>query len=334
MSYVLDMQEWAMDGLSHEEISSALEGMLDFLDTAKIRGEDVWVGRHIYTSKVYFEKTLWELFDRDLAVGLSPELIQEFSGHFNRTKHYDDFEDSWPKGFADMGNVSVDGAPSVDNLDVLWAFSLTNSRDACACVGLGKERVQQVISADKAVNLHWVWGEKSRAAFWRDALTINGDSVDQLRKLAPHAYPDLYFAEKVWRGCERLSGGYHAHSSELQRYLATLNDFGYWVFKGAPPDIDHPVKALYGRELPSAQLIERRFTHLNLNVSPENPNVEADAACKKSRTVDVDGEPLYCQWHGKLLLWINRIHIHGPVSQSENKVVIGVVADHLPLPGD
>jgi hypothetical protein len=128
-----------------------------------------------------------------------------------------------------MANVSVDGAPSVDNLDVLWAFSLTNSRDACACVGLGNEYVQRVISADKGVNLHWVWKEESRAAFWRDAFTVNGDSVDQLGKLAPHAYPDLYFADRICRGCEKLSGGCHTHSSELQRYLATLNDFGHWV---------------------------------------------------------------------------------------------------------
>lgn len=332
MSYVLDMQEWQLDAWNAQEITDALEGLLDFLDLAKKRGETVWFGRHINNTKVYGERSFWELFDGEL--GLSSDLIQEFSGHFNNALYYDDAEEAWPPKFSDMAAVAVNDEVATDNLDLLWAFCLTNSRRACACVGLGREGRAQVCSDDTQTTLHWVWQEESRASFWRDALLVNGDSVDELRNLAPHAFPKLYFNERVWRGCERLRGGYHTHSAELRRYLAVINDFGYWVFQGAPPDINYPQRVVYGEGLPSAQLIERRFANLNLDIAPENPDVEAHENCRLARTFDLDGRSLYCHWHGKLQPWINRIHIHSPVAESENMVVIGFVADHLPLPRD
>lgn len=332
MSYVLDMQEWQLDTWNAQEITDALEGLLDFLDIAKQRGETVWIGRHFNDTKIYGDRSFWELFDRGLGLGLSNDLIQEFSGHFNSAIYYDDDEDSWPAKFSDMASVAVNGGTPIDNLDILWAFSLTSIRQACACVGLGREGRAQVSSDGVQITLHWVWLEESRAFFWRDALLVRGDSVDELRKIAPSAYPNLYFNDRVWRGCETLSGGYRTHSTELRRYLAILNDFGYWVFKGEPPYIDYPQRAVYGRELPSAQLIERRFSHLKLNMAPEKPNVEKNEKCRQARTFDLDGRSLYCHWHGKLQAWINRIHIHGPVAESDNKVVIGFVADHLPLP--
>ena len=334
MSYVLDMQEWQLDSWNAQEITDALEGLLDFLDLAKERGETVWLGRHVNNTKVYGERSFWELFDRELGLGLSNDLIQEFSGHFNSAIYYDDDEDTWPAKFSDMASVSVNGEVALDNLDVLWAFCLTNSRQACACVGLGREGPTQVSSDGAQTTIHWVWLEGSRVSFWRDALLVHGDSVDELRNLAPRAYPNLYFNDRVWRGCDSLRGGYRTHSAELRRYLDIFNDFGFWVFKGGPPDINYPQRAVYCEDLPSAQLIERRFAHLNLAMAPENPNVEANENCRLARTFDLNGRSLYCHWHGKLQAWINRIHIHGPVAESDNKLVIGFVADHLPLPGD
>lgn len=334
MSYVFDTNEWNLDARSPAQIKSALEGLLEFLEVAKERGETVWFGRHANYTKVLGERSFWELFDRDLDLGLPNELIQEFSGHFNSANYYDDSEDIWPEQFANMAPVAVNGEPPLDNLDVLWAFTLNRNNRACACVGLGREGTAEVQSNGDVTTLHWVWGERSKADFWRGALLINGDSVEELRSLAPHAYPQLYFNERVWRGCGRLRGGYLTHSAELRKYLAAFNDFGYWVFKGAPPDTTFPQSPLYGRELPSAQLIEQRFRHLNLDMAPENPDVEADATCKAARTFELGDRSLYCEWHGKLQAWINRVHIHGPVPESGNRVVIGFVADHLQLPGD
>ena len=54
--------------------------------------------------------------------------------------------------------------------------------------------------------------------------------------------------------------------------------------------------------------------------------------CCRAREAEIGGRIVYCEWHIRLEPNRNRIHIHRPVKESCEKVVVGVIAKHLPLP--
>lgn len=68
-------------------------------------------------------------------------------------------------------------------------------------------------------------------------------------------------------------------------------------------------------------------------MAPENPDVYLDNRCRRAREIAIGERTLYCEWHGKLELHQNRVHIHPPVIESNGKVIIAFFHEHLPLPG-
>ncbi len=81
------------------------------------------------------------------------------------------------------------------------------------------------------------------------------------------------------------------------------------------------------------QLVERRFRGWGLEIAPENPDVWEDGRCRRARERVLEGRTLYCEWHYKFG-HRNRAHIHPPVPESQDKLVVAIFRDHLPLPGD
>lgn len=331
--YVLDVSDWDFNGLSSDQIEDRLEDLLTRLDAASLAHESIWIGSHLNDAKVYSDKTIWEIFDPSIGFKLRRGILQELSGYLNPTKYYDNNEQDWPPCFSDCDNVFIDEVESF-NLDVLFALCWIKSKVACACLGMGSDKVSLARFSDFTANVHWIWSKSSKLNFWRAAIQVHGDTPDTLQELSTKAYPDLYFNDRVWRGCNRLDGGYIAHSDELQRYLAHFNDYGYWIFKGAPPETNITDDPIYNETQPSAQIIEERFANLTLVVTPEKPNVAETRSCREARTFTLGEETLYCHWHGKIQPHRNRIYIHAPTKASKNKVVIGFIEDHLPLPGD
>lgn len=331
--YVLEVADWNLNGLSPNQIEDRLEDLLESLDAAGLANESIWIGSHLNTAKVYTDKTIWEIFDPSLGLSLPRGILQELSGYLNPTEYYDNNEPRWPPGFDELQQVHVENQ-EVFNLDVLWAVCWIRSRVACACLGLGSEKVTSVRIENFTANVHWIWSNSSKLSFWRAAIQVHGDSPATLQELSIKAYPKLYFNERVWRGCNRLDGGYLAHAEELQRYLAAFNDHGHWVFKGAPPEINVTNNPVYNEVTPSAQIIEERFANLTLIVTPEKPNVAEFNYCREPRTFTLGDEELYCHWHGKIQPHRNRIYIHPPTKSSKDKLIIGFIEDHLPLPGD
>lgn len=299
-------------------------------DTMEL-GQIISVGDDFQTRPMRGGMALWDLLSRDADVNLPGELGQEMAAWLGRAGLYLD-EDEWPPGAEDT-MVAIGEAAPVSNPDVAWVHHKIRAAIPSACITLGDAQVLDTVTAAGSASVRFMGDDGSRRKFWREAIILEGDDAASLRRHAANAYPDLHFVEGALNGLSDLSGGYLAARHKVRKAFATLNDFGAWVFTWPPPAVAHgeaqpPDLALR----PTNQLIQIRFTGLGLDVAPEKPNVRNDRVCRTAREITFGGRTLYCHWHVRLDPHRNRTHIHEPVPENGGKLVVGMIAEHLPLP--
>jgi len=330
MAFVADGSQWCFDGWHPQEIVDGFEKLLERVSVARDRNETVWIGDDLQTRHVLGALDLWSLFSPIAPIQLPAEIGQELAAWLGRAPHYAD-EKEWPDGLTDA-LIRVDDDAEVQNDDLAWAHHWVRAGRAVACLCLTQSGPHTTVSRQGVATVHWIQSEADHRAFWRSAVDVEGDNQETLERLAPHAFPDLYFHINVWRGVGRFGGGYAAVRGQLRRYLSVLDDHGCWAFTHPPPALHpgEPVLPAAGR--PSNQVIERRFHGFNLDMAPENPDVHSDGTCRRAREIELADRTLYCEWHGKLERHRNRIYIHEPVPEAGGKVVIAFFHEHLPLP--
>lgn len=330
MAFIVNGAEWNFNGITSADAQERIERALEFIETSVERREVVAVGEDFQTRHMHGTESLWNLFHKGSALALPPELSRELEAWLMRAPVYSN--GPWPSGFADEG-ISIDGEPNPSNPDVEWVHCATCDGIPMACITLGPSRLAQTGTAAGNAQIHFVIDEAGRKAFWRSAIVVAGDTLASLVTYAPKAYPDLHFVEGIVNDAGKLAGGYLASRDRVQTTLATLDDWGSWAFTCPPPVLTpHEAVPENADGLPSNQIIEHRFKGFNLDVAPEKPNVYAHGESRKARETKLGTRTLYCEWHVKLEGHRNRIHIHAPVCESGDKVVIGMIHEHLPLP--
>ncbi|MBB6336451.1 hypothetical protein FHR59_000661 [Xanthomonas arboricola] len=332
MAFVVEGDDWDFQGKAQHEVLDALDKFFEKLDRAASDKVKVWFGEDFSSRPILEGSSIWDLCAEGFAISIPPEVSQELAAHLGRGLYYVD-EPDWPAGFPEDGVISIDGGPARENLDAAWAHHNVRTGKAVACIGLWRNGVFTTATSMGMTNLHWLGdGPAGAAEFWQDAIDVEGNSLASFVRLAPKAYPRLYFFGGVLAQANQLAGGYYANSAALKRHLKILDEAAHWAFTAAPPALSrHEVAGPHGIH-PTNQLIERRFTALTLDVSPENPNVYIDRRCREARQITIAGKGFYCEWHCKLEPHRNRIHLHAPAAESEGKVVIAFFAEHLPLP--
>lgn len=331
MSFVVNGAEWAFHGMPSEQAEALIERALEFIATSAERGEEVAVGDDFQTRPMHGTSSLWDLFSPTSLLRLRRELSEELAAWLGKAPRYAD-ADEWPQGFGDTA-VSIAGGAPAANADVEWVHFAVLSGKAMACLTLDDAQVVETTTAAGSAAIHFVADEPSRKAFWRDAIVLAGDDLDALRRYASRAYPDLHFVDGVLDHAASLAGGYLASRHRVRTALASLDDWGSWVFTCPPPAITpHEGPPPDPDARPTNQLIEHRLAGLQLEAAPEKPNVRLDRVSREARETVLGGEILYCEWHIKLEPHRNRIHFHAPASVSADKVVIGMIDEHLPLP--
>ena len=289
------------------------------------------IGDDFQTRPMHGDLSLWDLFSEGSPLHLHREIAQELAGWLNRAPRYADAHD-WPIG-AEDSMISVDGAPAADIQDLAWVHYSLRSGVPTAGVTLGENRIAPTTTATGSFDVHFVGDDTGRKHFWRAAIILEGDDLNSLVRHVPRAYPSIHFAGNVVMHANHLSGGYLASRKRIQDALAVLDDWGHWVFTYPPPAIvpgEAPPPNLDAR--PSNQLIEHRFKGFGLDAAPEKPNVRNDRVCREARETVLGGRTLFCEWHVKLEPHRNRIHFHAPIPESGERVVVGMIHEHLPLP--
>lgn len=333
MAFVIDGSQWAFDGFSPNELTSALETLLARLAVAVEREERVWFGDDLQTRPVFFGRSIWELWSGDSPVRLEPELKQELSAYLMRASYYLD-EPEWPDGITDTA-ISIGEAAPNHNPDVAWAhYSVLGGR-AVACLGWKRSGCLVTSSSAGKASVHFVSDEQGHCQFFRDAIEVERDTEECLQRFAAHAFPNLFFLDGLWQGLGDFEGKYARVRKELRRTLAILNDHGHWIFSAPPPALtkEEETQSHTGRN-PDNQIIERRFIPHGLDVAPENPDVFESRKCRAARQRTLGGRTLYLEWHVKLEPHENRVHIHAPCPESEDRLIVGIFHRHLPLPRD
>lgn len=332
MTFIVNGANWQFDDASSDAVAQALDRFCEFARVSNERGETFMLGDDFHFRPMRGQLTLWDLFSAEARLGLSGELRQELAIWLGPAQYYVDDED-WPDG-ADETVVSIGVEPAAENVDVAWAHHCIRAGRIAACFTIREAAVMETTTASGVASVHFVSDGGSRKRFWQEVIALQGDDAASLRRYAAHAFPDLFLVEGVLAHLERLGGGYHAARERVRSALSVLDDRGHWIFTNPPPAFTPEEKLpASGERMPSNQLVIGRFARCGLDVAPENPNVYLNRVCREARETTLGQRTLYCEWHVKLEPHRNRIHIHAPVPQSGGKLVIGMVAEHLPLPG-
>ncbi|WP_341365434.1 hypothetical protein [Yoonia sp. BS5-3] len=331
MSFVVNGAEWCFDGMDPADVGRAFEKVLQFVGTSVERSEAVQIGDDFQSRHMLGTLSLWELCSAETGLGLSGDLQQELAAWLGRAEYYAD-SDEWPEG-AEDSQISIGTDAPFENADVAWVHHSIRAGIPAACLTLGEAFIGNVSSSEGTLDVHFVCDDSSRKNFWRDAIVLKGDSHLSLTEFAARAYPNLYFAGGTLQDVTNLSGGYNAARERVQNTFQILDDFGHWIFTFPPPAVtpDESGTVSVG-ENPTNQLIESRFGGFGLSAAPEKPNVYAVRACREARETILNGRRIYCEWHIKLEAHRNRIHLHPPIHESGDKVVVGMIHEHLPLP--
>jgi hypothetical protein len=330
MAFVVDGEDWRFDGLTNATVENLIEQFLDKLSDALESGETIWIGDDLQTRPVLGTRDLWSLRDVDSGISIDEAIWQELATYLSQTPRYAD-EQEWPPNVDDI-ELKIGEHSLVENADVAWAHHSVRAGRAVGCIGLTRSGQIATESIQGTALLHWISDSHSKAVFWRAAIEIEGNSQKDFARLAHLAYPDLFFYDQVLNAADDFSGGYYTNVTALKRYLEALNDHGHWVFTAPPPTISRDDTLSGNQGAPSAQLMQRRFEHLSLDIAPEKPNVYQNSHTRIARQIKLNNKTLYCEWHCKLQPHQNRIHIHAPTPESNDKVVIAIFTTHLPLP--
>ncbi|MFS8067214.1 MAG: hypothetical protein ACMG6S_12660 [Byssovorax sp.] len=262
-----------------------------------------------------------------MALSLPHEVSERLAPHFTAMRYWDE-EMNWP-----AFEVNVAGRDVLSPSAAL-AHARVVKGQATACLplpGTWSGSLEVTVGGVKA-RVHFVVNEASHRTFFRDALQVERAAEGGLEALAPHAFPALFFLDGVWDGLRLFQGGYPRIRDTLHHLLAVLDDHGAWVFTDdtgrISPTEPEPNEGA-PRKPVTNQLIERRFTGLGLDIVPEKPDVRADGKSRRARERELGDKTLYCEWHFRFEAHINRVHLHEPVPESGEKMIIAIFRDHL-----
>ncbi|MFM5156622.1 hypothetical protein ACEUAN_17210 [Aeromonas veronii] len=330
--FVVNSNDWDFTGENVSSVSDKLETILTLLDECKDRGENVYYGNDLQSKHVINNLTLWDFLYSDAMSSINKDIKDELIAHINTATFYEEKADIWPREFLET-NVK-NGSNIECSLEMSFVHHHLMDGNISALLSFSHSAPLHSNSSRGNIYITTISSSQSHKDFWRTtALHILRDTAENLQKISPNAYPELFFHDKSWGNIDVFDGGYAAVGTELKKYLSILDDHGAWIFNTPPPAL-HKTDAVapIDTSRPTNQLIEERFRGVGLTMSPEKPNVRTNENCKLAREITVKNKTLYCEWHGKLELHKNRIHIYPPVPESGQKLVIGIFHSHLPLP--
>ena len=70
LAFIIDSSEWSFDNWSREQMSSALDKLLERVAISRDRNETVWIGDDLQTRGVANGRDLWSLFDPSFELAL------------------------------------------------------------------------------------------------------------------------------------------------------------------------------------------------------------------------------------------------------------------------
>ena len=320
--FVLDESSWAgATEAAPGVLSDAVQRLLERLDAARDRGEVVVRHTDYYATDLGAAVQLFSLlFDQGCRVQLDHDLTQWLRLTLDRVSVFDE------TGLVEY-KVEFEGkvrfAPGV-----AWAHAACSKRHRIAVLPLPIGEVPlgpvPVIVAGATCDLAFVAEESQHVGFFRSAIALENADEAAFARLARSAFPDLEWADNIWRGLRDFSRPYIAVRGELVRYLGGLSDRGARCFH------DHAAEP--------GVLSDRLSVHVGTATSDENGRTKQHRPSRLCRTRHHCGVDKVFWWHVKLRPNVDRIYFrHEPQSGNSHlpehgRIVVGLFKDHCVLP--
>lgn len=321
--FVLEESSWAAAAETDAEVLvHSVHQLLERLDVARQRNEAV--AKHIsyYETDLGHDVQLWSaLFDSGCSVQLDRDLALRLSLALDQATEFDDAElDDYDAAFE--GRVRF--APGV-----AWAHACYKRRHQVAILPLPLGHVPRgwlsVTVADTDIDLFFVTDESEHVGFFRSVILLENADEAVFESLAGSAFPELDWADGVWRGLREFSRPYVEVRRELVRYLGGLSDFGAMSFH----------EYLGGDQ---SQLPNVLSARIGCETSDENGRTKSHPPSERDRTRRYRGTSRIFWWHIKLRPHVDRIHFlyESPTTDvslpEHGRIVVGIFKDHCILP--
>ncbi len=304
---VLDDLPWSQARLDDATHGQALREILMLVRTAVERGQTFMRPTTVYEIACDPQTPLYSaLFERTL---LSRDERVELATYIDHASLLDD---------AALEDFSV----VLENVDciapsVCWTAQRLKLRQAVACVTpqLSSRRTWcDVNIGERTERVFFVADPYTHLDFFRRCIVDWRSDEETFCRLCRSAFPCLLWADGALKGLRDFSKPYREICEELVRHFAVLNDRGAQYFA-----------------LKKHIQVVLAFQADNIVLSTENHETMDNPKCRRARERSFDGVAILCSWHLKLESHQDRIYIHYPLDE---RVVVGVLHRHLPLPGD
>ncbi len=314
--FVVDESSWNVGLALPSDVVTALETFAERLSVAREREEPVAKCSVLYemddVQAILFDSPRRFDLDRDLRLRRMLEI--------NRLAEWDAEE------LPNPGLLMIDGHACEMAPSVAWAHGQVEQQRAVACLPLTVSGRCGLLDVELAGHMAAVWfvtNEPEHVSFFRHAMFLENADEDGFAFLAPLTFPNLCFADGVWKGLRAFSKPYRDLRSTLIDIFTQLSDRGAEVFGWSEAE---------KRATAKNQEVESRF--LGFKLAPESPYHLEDNRVREVRTRQFEGPNLLFSWHVKIEGHRDRIHIHPPIPESGGRVIIGILAEHLYLRGD
>ena len=321
--FVLDESSWAAaTGAIPEVLSNAIQRLLERLDVARGRGEDVVMHAEYYQTDLGDGVQLLSLlFEPDCRVQLDRDLTHRLSLTLDRINYFDDSE---IVEYEAVFEGKVRFAPGV-----VWAHASCSELCHTAVLPLPLGAVPlgwvPVTVADATLDIAFVVEESQHVDFFRSVIALENADEAKFENLARSAFPVLEWADNIWRGLGHFSRPYIEVRDKLVRCLGGLSDHGAVCF--------HEHGAGDPRHLAS-----RLSVQVGAETADENGLTKQHQPSRRDRTRRHRGIDKVFYWHVKLQPNVDRIYFrYEPQSLSlplpeRGRIVVGLFKDHCVLP--
>lgn len=321
--FVLDESAWAAaTGADTGVLSNAIDKLLERLDTARERNEDVTKHPNYYETPLGDGVKLFSaLFEPTCRVQLGRDLAERLRLALDRVNEFDDSK--VVESHAEFDG-SVRFAPGA-----VWAHACCSQGRHIAVLPLPLGAVPRgrvrITVAGTIADVFFVTKESHHVHFFRSVIALENADEAMFERLARSAFPALEWADDIWRGLGNLSRPYIEVRDELVRYLGGLSDHGAMCFYkhrvGDPRHLTRFLSAQVGSE-----------------TSDENGRTKRHRPSIKDRTRRHCGTEKVFWWHVKLRPNVDRIHfLYEPPTPSSpltehGRIVVGLFKSHCVLP--
>lgn len=312
MRYVMDETCLDFNGCTNDEYISALESVLDRMDDAILAGYDCFYSDELFFRPVYNGCTIWELFNPQAPISISPEVRIRLAAVFSKLSTIQD---------VDLGDMTVPPVKfergGVDcSCSIAWACFIMlagiDSVVACITSSLATgDAFLNITSDGGTVGVWFVASQRGDENLFRWVICELTSSPAEMEMYASSAFKELDFVEGAFNGIKGMSKPYTNLVGPVVRHLSALSDEGRRIFSGPREDV------------------EAEFGPYGVDLSDENGATKRNSRAKADRTVSWEKRDRIFWWHTKLERNQDRIHFCPADLVNGGNILVGIFCYHL-----